>query len=249
LDQAQEIDLREYLAVFRRRFGVFVFVIVGSVATAAILSYFALPKVYSASTTLIVFKKETPIVDYSTLQLHRQLVKTYGELAKSRRVAEQVIDDLNLPLNYSEFAKKVNVKLFRDTELLEMVVEDDDPYVAASIANVLAQVFIDEVVELMHEENVAIIDQAVPSTEPVRPRPLFNMAIAGAVGVLVGLALVFLLEQLDNTIDTTEDVERHLALPVLGMIPKIDPAAEARRVRERAKRQSMRVGRRVDQVD
>jgi len=248
LDETQEVDLRQYLAVFRRRFGVFVLVTVGAVAAAAILSYFALPRVYSASTTLMVCKTETPVVDEAAAQLRWQLVKICREIAKSRRVADQVIRDLDLPLGYSEFQEKVDVKLVRDSELIKMIVEDGDPYVAASIANALMRVLIDEVTRLVHLENLTVIDQAVPTTEPVRPRPVFNMVVAGSVGALAGLALVLLLEHLDNTINTTEDVERYLALPVLGVIPKIDPVAEARRVRERELRRSMRAGRRVDQV-
>ncbi len=45
------------------------------------------------------------------------------------------------------------------------------------------------------------------------------MAIAGVLGLMLGMFLVFLLEYLDNTIKTPEDVERYLGLPVIGTIP------------------------------
>jgi len=47
------------------------------------------------------------------------------------------------------------------------------------------------------------------------------MAIAFVVGLMTGVGLAFLLEYLDNTIKTEEDVEKHLGLPVLGAVSVI----------------------------
>lgn len=224
-----EIDLRELLRTVRRRAWVLVLVIVAAVASSATLSYFLLPKVYASSTTLMVLESKAPIIDYTTVMLHRQLVKTYGEIAKSRQVMEQALDDLGLDMTITDFQKKVKVRQVPDTELLEIEVEDRDRAVAAAIANAIAQAFIDQVVQLMQVENVVVVDPAVEPLEPVRPRPVFNMATAGALGIMIGFGLVFLLEYLDNTIKTVEDVQRYLGLPVLGMIPAIDAKAEAKK--------------------
>jgi len=56
----------------------------------------------------------------------------------------------------------------------------------------------------------------------VKPRKLLNIAIAAVLGMMIGLGLIFLLEYLDNSIKTEEDVERYLALPVIGAIPEIN---------------------------
>lgn len=48
------------------------------------------------------------------------------------------------------------------------------------------------------------------------------MAIAGVLGVMLGVFIAFIVEYLDNTIKTPEDVEKYLGLPVLGAIPKMD---------------------------
>lgn len=70
--------------------------------------------------------------------------------------------------------------------------------------------------------NVRVIDPAeVPST-PIRPKKTQNMLIAAIVGLLGGMALAFLIEYLDNTIKTTDDVERYMKIPLLGCIPIID---------------------------
>ena len=76
----------------------------------------------------------------------------------------------------------------------------------------------------MNVDNVSILSKAdfegTPS--PVNPNPVLNMAIAFVVGLMVGVGLAFLLEYLDNTIKTEEDIEKVLGVPVLGTIAVIE---------------------------
>ena len=78
-----------------------------------------------------------------------------------------------------------------------------------------------------HQEtnNVYKLDSAVEPLRPVYPRVKLNLLLAVVVGLLGGVGLAFFLEYLDNTIKTQEDVERHLRVPFLGVVPsiKLDP--------------------------
>ena len=56
-------------------------------------------------------------------------------------------------------------------------------------------------------------------TAPIKPNKVMNIAIAGVLGVMIGLFVIFLLEYLDNKIKTPQDIEKHLGLPLLGVIP------------------------------
>ncbi len=63
---------------------------------------------------------------------------------------------------------------------------------------------------------------ATPST-PVSPKPILNAMVAVVVGVLVGVGLAFLLEYLNESVETKEELERVLkTVPVLGTIPMVD---------------------------
>ena len=87
------------------------------------------------------------------------------------------------------------------------------------IANKVAEVFKQKVVELMDVENVQVIDRAEVPISPVKPKKELNIAIATFIGLMTGLGIIFLIEYLDNTIKTPEDIEKHLGLPVIGTIP------------------------------
>ncbi len=76
--------------------------------------------------------------------------------------------------------------------------------------------------ELMNN-NVAILDQAMPPLHPIKPRKRLNLMVGAMFGMFLGLAVVFFLDYLDNTIRTPEDVEKFLGLTVIGVVPKMQP--------------------------
>ncbi|MDZ4180968.1 MAG: polysaccharide biosynthesis tyrosine autokinase [Coriobacteriia bacterium] len=64
-----------------------------------------------------------------------------------------------------------------------------------------------------------IVSPAAVAEEPVEPSPLRNTALGLVVGLVFGLGLAFLYEYLDNTIKSSEEAEKLLGVPVLGLIP------------------------------
>jgi polysaccharide chain length determinant protein (PEP-CTERM system associated) len=68
--------------------------------------------------------------------------------------------------------------------------------------------------------NVRIIDQAVAPEAPIRPQKKLNALLGALLGLLLGCSLAILLDSLDVSLKTIEDVEA-LKLPVLGHIPRI----------------------------
>jgi len=75
--------------------------------------------------------------------------------------------------------------------------------------------------------NARIVDQAVVPIEPVKPKKTLIVAIAGLLALMVGVGLALLLEALNNTFKSTEDVETKLNLPVLGILPLVKGQARA----------------------
>ncbi|HUJ32842.1 MAG TPA: polysaccharide biosynthesis tyrosine autokinase [Candidatus Acidoferrum sp.] len=74
----------------------------------------------------------------------------------------------------------------------------------------------------LKESNVRIVDAAVPSTRPAKPRVALNLALGLFLGLSVGLGAGLLQEHFDNSLKTTEEVERILQVPALAMIPSVE---------------------------
>ncbi len=218
----EEMELRDILQIIQKRLGIIAIITVVAVAASAIVSFFLLDKIYETSTTLMVANprnNQGDSIEYNTLLVNQKLVKTYSVIAKSDRVLDRVIEKLGIDMKPSQLRGKITVSSEGETEIIRITVQDTDPGFAMDLANVLAQVFMEQVISIMKLDNVQIIDVAKIPETPVKPRPLFNIAVAGVLGVMLGIGIVFLIEYLDNTIKTPEDIERYIGLPVLGIIP------------------------------
>lgn len=77
------------------------------------------------------------------------------------------------------------------------------------------------------DNNLSIIDRALPPGRPSQPQPVRNFAIAGLSGLGLGLALAVLLEALDQFVRKPSDIEIKLGLPVLGTVPLLDKGLQA----------------------
>lgn len=73
--------------------------------------------------------------------------------------------------------------------------------------------------------NVSVVDRADLPVKPVAPRPLINLALAGLLGLLLGAAIIFVLEFLDESLRVPADIEAKLNLPLLGSVPWLPSAA------------------------
>lgn len=71
--------------------------------------------------------------------------------------------------------------------------------------------------------NIAVVDGADVPQKPSSPRLLLNLAIAIVLGLILGIAAAFGLEQLDEAISDPQEVERRLGLALLGSVPRLDP--------------------------
>jgi len=224
----EEIELREYWEILRKRWLIVVIIPLIAALTSGIISFFIIKPVYSASTTLIVGKKAevgqsaVQMLDNSVLQANLQLAKTYATIAQSRTVEKNVIKDLDLTLSVAQLDSMISINPVKTTEILEIAVLNTDPELAASIANSMAEEFSKAVIEIKKVDSVSIVDTAVTPDKPVKPNKKLNVLIAFVVGLMASVGLAFLLEYLDNTIKTSSDVEKQLGIPVLGVIPNYD---------------------------
>lgn len=72
----------------------------------------------------------------------------------------------------------------------------------------------------LETNNVSVIEEAVTPRVPIRPRRAVNLLIAVMVGLVIGVGTALTIEYFDTTVKTPDDVERHLGLPVIGIVPQ-----------------------------
>ena len=218
-----EIDLREIFGMLRKRWLMIASITLSAAILAGVLSFFVLKPQYEASTTMMVSYKQDQdmLMNFNELQMSQKLATTYSQIIKSERIADAVIEKLELDLTAEELNEKISVSQVEATEILKITVKDSDAELAALIANTEADIFKQQINEMMKVDNVSTIDVAKVPEKPVAPNKVMNIAIAAVVGMMMSAGLVFVLEFLDRTYKTPTDIERHLGLPILGAIPDV----------------------------
>lgn len=222
----ETISLKELFSVLRKRLSMIISITFVAALISAIVSFYFITPIYESSTQILVNqkKKDNSIVQYNEVQTNVQLVNTYSVIIKSPAVLDKVKDKLNLDMSVQELNKKINVAAEKDSQVFSVTVQDADPKTATNIANTVAAVFKEEIVNIMSVDNATVLSKAevIKGQSPVKPRPLLNVAIACVVGLMTAVGLAFLLEYLDNTVKSEQDIEALLGLPVLGVISQMD---------------------------
>lgn len=220
------MEIKQIFAVLKKRLWILIFLPVVAASVSAYLSLYVMIPVYEANTTLYVINDrgntQYPLA-YEDLIIGEYLVKDYRELAKSRTVTGAVVEELDLKgFTPGMLASMVNVNSKNDTRIIEISVKDTDPARAMDIANKLGEVFKAKVIELMKADNVNIVDPAELPGSPVSPRTTVNIAVAVLAGLMAAAGLAFFIEYMDDSIKSSEDVEKYLKLNVLGAIPALN---------------------------
>ncbi len=291
------MELKQYGAVLLKWSWLILLGIVLAAGTAFLASR-AMTPVYQASVTLMVSPGSNPTIsDYTAVLTGQQLAKTYGELLKKRPVLEAVIKALDLPLNAEQLGELETVQLVRDTQLIVLRIEHTDPVLAAKIADLIAQEFIDQnqanqlsrfasskdnllkqlkqleadlsttqaaldqargasaanpsevarletslaqtrssystllksyedirISEAKAIDSVIIAEPAEIPERPVRPSVLQNVLLAAVVGGMLAVGVAFLIEYLDDSIRSPDELDGLLHIPTLATILRMPVA-------------------------
>ena len=221
----ETIDLREYFAIIKKRFWIIGLISVIAMVISGVISFFVLSPVYEAKSTLIVNtekNEDTQMITGDQFNVTQKLAVTYGEIIKSRTVLEDVISNLKLDSEYEDLVEKITVSPVKDTQIISISVQDTNPKKARDIANEIPKVFEKEVKRITKANDIQVIDKAILPQNPIKPNKMMNVLIAAVLGMMIGLFVVFLIEYLDNKIKTAQDIEKHLGLSVIGVIPNED---------------------------
>ncbi len=151
------------------------------------------------------------------VSLSEQLAEKRSALAEKQGESEglqMMVDSMNLDMDSLQAdlaVKKVEQeKLQREVERLKQTAE--------TLAQKATEAQIAKSID-MGDTSIMVISQASVPDHPVKPQKKLNIAIALVLGLMIFTLLAFVLDYLDNTLKTPDDITRELDLPVLGMIP------------------------------
>ena len=220
------IDLVEVFQVIRHWLWLIVLVALACGTAAYAFSKFVLPEEFESTTKIYVLDKSgaggtNSQSTYSDLQVGMQLTKDYVELIKSRTVLEAVMKDnhLDQTYTYEQFAEMVNVQTPADTRIVTITVTNHDPALAQKLADDIRKRSGELIIDTMQIDAVNTYEKANYPDRKSAPSCGRWAVVAALIGALAVSAVVIARYLLDDTIKTSDDVEKYLGLSNLALIP------------------------------
>lgn len=222
--EEQVISIEEIFEALKKRWKMIALITIVATIISGVFSFFIIDPVYEASTKLFVGKEENSEEVYNSndIAMYQKLLKTYSETIKTRDLLTSAIKDSKYDLEVGDVSSALTVVPVADTQILQIKYQSKDPKEAEIVLKAISNNFIKTAKELVPNGNVRTIEAVEMPEKPVSPNKKMNIAIAFLLGLMVSVGLVFLLEYLDNTYKTKEQLEKELELPVLGVIPTLD---------------------------
>ncbi len=214
-----EIDLRDILFVLLDKIWIILLSAVIGAVSFGMYTYALIEPVYQSQSMLYILTKSTSLTSLADIQVGTQLTNDYVVFVTSRPVVDKVIDNLKLDMTYEEFVSNVSVDNPSNTRILKLTVSHTDPKMAQTIVNELSDVAASRVAEVMDTEAPSIADYGHLAEEPSSPNLVKNSMIGGVLFAFVVIAIIIVAHLMNDSIKTSDDVEKYLGLNVLGSIP------------------------------
>jgi receptor protein-tyrosine kinase len=199
-------------------------------ALAAGVISLLLPPVYEAHVALLVRPAQplaTTDPNVSNLTTD-QISRTYAELMKEPPQLVQVSHELGLTTRPEDLAGKITVAPLLNTQILDVAVRDTNPALARDLANHLVAALILEVKGFQQQEtqtpnsrtgdDLVVVSPAVLPDRPIFPNVPLNIGIAFAAGLLVAVGTAFLLDYLDQSIKSDDELTERVGLAAIGHV-------------------------------
>ncbi len=221
----EEMNLHDLFFILRKHLLLIIVVSVLCGIAGFAATKFLIPPQYEAQAKLIVNTDSTmanAAEVYDAVQLSQKEVDTYAIIMKNNTILNHVIQDLSLGISRDQLAKKIDIKGEGTTEVLDLSVKTSSPVLANSIAAEIIKYAPAEIIRTVKAGSVEVISPPVADPKPVSPNVRMYTAVAFVVGIIVSVLIAFLMETLNNTFTSDDDVQKYLGYSVIGVIPNIE---------------------------
>ncbi len=214
-----EIDLLELIRVLISKVWILILTTILGLALAAGFTILFIKPVYSSTSILYVLTKTTSVTSLADIQMGTSLTQDYMVVINSRPVIEKVIDNLGLDMSYEQLRGNVSVTNPTNTRFLEITVNSTDAYLAKKIVDELADVSAQRMAEVMETQAPNVMDYGQISASPSSPSVVKNSIIGAMIGFIISAGIIIIIHLMNDSIKTSEDVEKYLGINTLGLVP------------------------------
>lgn len=216
-----EIDLVDLFGFYMSKLPLLIAAVVIGALVAGAITYFLIPDRFTAvSRMYMVSASSDSVVSLADLNIGTSLSNDYVELMQSRPVIEDVIDKLELEYSYEQLLHMVNLSVVNNTRIVKISVTSTNPQEAMEIANQVARTSRVQLPKVMEAPTPSIAEPAVLPTRRSSPSLPKNVAVGSLLLLMAVLGVLTVIYLMDDTIKTSEDLEKAFGVMPLSVIPE-----------------------------
>ncbi|MFB3161322.1 Wzz/FepE/Etk N-terminal domain-containing protein [Neobacillus sp. 179-J 1A1 HS] len=207
--KVKDINLKELFLVIKRRFWVIMVITIIASIIGAYLNNLSTTPLYQTSSRIII-------------GADGESQKTLQVIIKDSTILDKVIKELNLDKSAEQLAGQISVASIDGSQVVSISVVESDPILAAKIADKTAQIFKNEVPNIVGQDYIRLLSNAKVNPTPINQENNNKLYLAIIAGIVVGVGFAFLIESLDDRIRSEKEIEALFGVQVLGKISKMN---------------------------
>ncbi|HDR8169517.1 TPA: lipopolysaccharide biosynthesis protein [Bacillus thuringiensis] len=207
----KEINLKNLFTVIWKRVWILLLFTTLTTVGGALYSMYMKTPLYASSARVIV-------------QANAETMNTLKAMVNEPVILEKVAAELNINRSAGALSGQISTESVQGSQIMRINVVDIDPVLAHKIANTTAAVYKKEVANILNFNNVSILpeDPFQKNYMPINVNHSKTILIAFSIGMVLSIGFIFLLDSLDERIQSERRIEQLLDVPVLGGISKMN---------------------------
>lgn len=201
-----KITFESLLALLKKNFHILIWWMIGSLAVTAIFTLYLIVPMYQTTSRIVVNQTESSstTITSADISTNISLINTYQSIIMEPIILEDVIEETASNDTLEELRNKITFQNDEESLVFGIVVTDENPQMAAEIANATSNIFENKIGEILPVESVTILSEAVPDSNPISPNVIQNLFLGVLLGLFIGLLQIFLKTLLDKRVKSHE---------------------------------------------
>jgi capsular polysaccharide biosynthesis protein len=209
ISRRKEINLKDHFTIIKKRLWILILLTFITTSIGMIKNTFFVTPLYQSTTRIIIGADELMITNLKVLM-------------RDSSVLQLVANSLGINRSPEGLAQQISVNSVENSQIVSISVIDTDPKIAAEIANTTANIFKDEIPNIIGFDNVKLLTAAKINPFPINPAQNSTIIMFALAGLVIGIGIIYFLDSLDDSIRSNEDIENLLGLTLLGNISKMN---------------------------
>lgn len=213
------IDIKEILYLFKKKFWIILLV---TLITTGFGFYktIKMTERYQGVTKIFVGKGDSLLNYYPEIEIkyYSELMNTFNEVIKVGNSLDNALKNSNSNKTSAEVGGGVTITAAQKSPIFTVTYNSVSKDGIEEVINAVSNEFSEYIKKMLPETDTKIIDEV--RVYPIIPNKKKVIMIAFAVGIIISIGIIFVIDYLDDTIKSKEKLEKLLPIPVLGELPK-----------------------------